>query len=113
MAKAKYPIPFWRGNLLSYARYQPYADADPDQTEWRENKPFEATLTYTSFERGQSAARLIFTDEHGNTYPMFLQQFDEIMLAGGFDGKKIHGMWVGVKRGENYGIQLFCYLEKN
>jgi len=43
---------------------------------------------------------------------MFLQQFDEIMDTVGFDGNKIHGAWRGVKRGENYGVQLYRHIGK-
>lgn len=105
MPKGDYPIPFSEGNLLSYTNeaLQRYYNTT---IEWRENTPFEATLTYSHFERGRSAAHLVFEDEQGHRYPMFLQQFDEIMAAGGFYGTQIHGEWVGVKRGENYGIQL-------
>lgn len=107
MPKGNYHIPFHNGDLLSY--YESYWTKD---VEWRENTPFEATLTYSYFERGRSAAHLIFTDEHGHRYPMFLQQLDEIMAVGGFDGNKIHGEWVGVKRGNNYGVQLHRYLAR-
>lgn len=109
MPKGDYLIPFYKGNLISYAPYYPHRETEID---WRENTPFEATLTYSHFERGRSAAHLIFEDEHGHTYPMFLQQFDEVMAAGGFDGNHIHGEWMGCKRGQNFGIQLYRYLAK-
>lgn len=106
MAKSGYRIPFCEGDMLAYADYW------RGTVEWRDNEQFEATLKYVGFERGRSAAHLIFEDENGHSFPMFLQQFDEIMHAGGFDGNKIYGKWVGVKRGQNYGVQLFCYLPK-
>lgn len=77
--------------------------------EWRDNVPFEATLTLTGTERGRSAMRFLWIDRsNGNTYPMFAT--DMAALAMSVDGVKngtAKGMWIVMKRGTNYGIARY------
>lgn len=93
------------GNLLDYAEY---GDVD-----WRPNTPFRATLTYDTFTRGQSSAKLVWVDAEGHRYPMFLSGLDAILrsgepiIAGGLGfPMRITATWIVVKRGQNYGIAV-------
>ncbi|MBU5266253.1 hypothetical protein [Virgibacillus proomii] len=97
MAKRKYKIPFYEGNLQSY----PYID-----DEWRDNYVFEGTLEYKTYHRGRSSVTIEFSDSKGNTYGMFVSDFDDLVNRKGLNGKKVHGKWTFVKKGQNYGIRL-------
>lgn len=89
------------GDMLSYAGN--YYTA----IEWRENIPFQAKMKIIRYERGRSAARFILEDTEGHTYPMFLSNMVEILTSVGVEpGGYISGMWQGVKKGANYGLQL-------
>lgn len=74
--------------------------------EWREVRPFEATLQLEDYGRGRSAAYFHWKDEQGHGYPMFLKDFVETLLA--LDSKRgqVKGTWRVVKRGQNYGLAL-------
>lgn len=92
-----YQIPFRNGNLQSY----PY---NPD--EWRDNYVFEDTLIYKGYGRGRSSVTFYFDDSNGNTYEMFISDFDDLFRKlGGFTGLTISGKWTFVKKGKNYGIK--------
>lgn len=96
--KGDYKIPFdAEGNMLSYAPW----GGDP---EWRDNKPFEATMEFLGYSRGRSSALMWFRDASNFKYPVFLSDFDKVARL------MVHGTitarWVGTKRGTNYGLQL-------
>ena len=75
--------------------------------EWRTNEPFTATLTLQRLERGRSAARFWFSDEDGTEYPFFGQGLTEMLSQVTLDHGVVTGTWIAVKRGANYGIELF------
>lgn len=76
--------------------------------EWRDNEPFEATLTIRNLERGRSAARFWFEDEATKTrYPFFGQTLVDMLSESVMDHGKVHGTWIVVKKGSNYGIELY------
>lgn len=87
------------GNLMHHPR-----SYDQDLGEMREDKPFRATMTYTGFERGRSAAYTMWKDQDGKTYPMFLADLHVILplLNKGY----LTTMWRVAKRGQNFGIKL-------
>jgi len=96
--KGAYPIPFDKdGHLLSFP-YNPH--------EWRDNYVFEGTLKYRTYYRGRSSATIDFEDSDGRTYEMFMSDFNDLMLAKGFNGQEVTGKWTFVKKGKNYGIKL-------
>lgn len=93
-----YKIPFdQNGNQLTYA-------AGWRDIEWRENDPFNDELTYVGYERGRSAAHLVFHTATGKRVTMFLGQFDR--CAQHMNGGKFKGTFRFVKRGENYGVAM-------
>lgn len=76
--------------------------------EWRPNDPFDATLTIRRLERGRSAARFWFEDEATKTmYPFFGQTLVDMLSASVMDHGKVTGTWIVVKKGANYGIELY------
>lgn len=78
------------------------------EIEWRDNVPFEATLKLVSLERGRSAARFWWLDEENKTrYPMFGQSLVDTLTAGTLDKGVMTGTWIIVKKGANYGIELY------
>lgn len=88
-----YQIPFNKnGDQLHYPDYV---------VEWRDNLPFQDTLTYEGFGRGRSAAYFHFSRLDGTKVTVFLKELGEMipLLTSG----KITGTFAFVKRGENYG----------
>jgi len=87
--------------LMEYAGYSNGID-------WRPNEPFEATLRLDRLERGRSAARFWFVDEEGTEYPFFGQGLTEMLGKVTLDHGVVTGTWIAVKRGANYGIELYA-----
>jgi hypothetical protein len=79
-----------------------------DRIEWRDNVPFEATLTIRNLERGRSAARFWFEDVDNQVrYPFFGQTLVDMLSESVMDHGKVTGTWIVVKKGSNYGIELY------
>lgn len=113
-------VPFDQdGSLLHYAderdhqwhrkAAEEYGDPLPpwvENVEWRPNEPFERVLRIEGSKRGRSAAYLVWKDETGATFPMFL--IDIVGLIQ--EGRTVHGIaagwWKVSRRGLNYGIQF-------
>lgn len=93
-------IPFdENGNMREYTGY--------GFTEWRDNKPFPATLLVEDYERGRSAVRIIVRNCSSNTtYPMFFSDFVEMLAHSKLNFGEVGGMWIGCKKGSNYGLKL-------
>lgn len=94
-----------KGNMMSYA-----VEGDSPQNYyrakggWKPAEKFSAKLTYRGCYRGRSATVFTFEDEKGHSYPMFLSGFDmvvRLMVKG-----VVAGVFVPVKRGSNYGLEL-------
>jgi len=96
-----YKIPYDKdGNLLEYPG--PWIK----DVEYRDNVPFDATLHTTGYERGRSAVRVIMTDaETGAKYPMFISDYVDLVTSRTLVKGLVHGTWVGVKKGSNYGLK--------
>lgn len=97
--KSKILVPFdANGNMLNYPGTGHNAPA-----EWRENKPFGATISFKRITKGRSAVRGVFENvSTGAEYTMFLTELVEtipLMQEGEFTGK-----FRFVKRGANYGL---------
>lgn len=76
--------------------------------EWLANTPFTATLKIHNLERGRSAARFWFVDEAtGTRYPFFGQGLVDMLSQVSLDHGVVTGTWIAVKRGANYGIELY------
>lgn len=92
---------------------QHYAENDwrrrDNRTEWRPNNPFEAALTLEGQQRGRSAAYFLWRDEDTNTrYPMFISSMvDCLQNFAVIEGSTDIASWIVVKRGQNYGIELY------
>lgn len=99
--------PFLNGDLQHYPEEGWYLEGE-EKIEWRPEIVFIATLSYAGFARGRSAAYMKFTSSGGNSYPMFLKEFDAIvhLLKDG----KVKGKWAPIKRGQNFGIKLVVAL---
>lgn len=79
-----------------------------DRIDWRPNDPFQATLTIRRLERGRSAARFWFEDEANKTYyPFFGQTLVDMLSVSDMKHGKVSGTWIVVKKGSNYGIELY------
>jgi hypothetical protein len=106
-----YQIPFDDdGNLMSYPSKKYPRDENGNVRTWvpnmRDNYEFEATLTYAGFDNGiRSAHRVIWQDEAGRTYPMFISRLGEALETHGMDGNTMTGRWTFMKQGQNYSIR--------
>ncbi len=113
MAKKKtYQIPFDdEGNLMSYPSRTYVLDRATNTRQsvgpnLRDNYEFEATLTYAGFDNGiRSAHRVIWRDEEGHTYPMFISRLGEALETHGMDGNTMTGRWTFMKQGQNFSIR--------
>lgn len=77
-----------------------------DYVAWRDNEPFEATVTFTGMTAGYSAKYLTVVDEAGKSYPMFVKDALGVLQVGTVANGKCTGTWVCQKRGANYGLKL-------
>ena len=108
--KQDYQIPFDdEGNLMSYPSQLYKRDEDGNQRLWapnfRTNYEFEATLTYDGYDNGiRSAHRVIWKDEEGHTYPMFISQLAHALETHGMVGTTMPGLWTVMKQGQNFSI---------
>lgn len=89
------------GNLLHYARPLGYQS---EHVEWHDAGRFNATMRYSHYARGRSAAYMVFLDEYNHKYPMFLTDFDAVVYV--LQNGAVTGDWAVVKRGQNFGIRL-------
>jgi hypothetical protein len=103
------------GDLIGYVNYTASGDAaevghgeNREKIEWRPaDIPFEATIEFTGFERGRSAARAAFRiKETGGKAFMFLKDIEDALMAGREIQKTLSGQWVVVKRGSDFGIRI-------
>jgi hypothetical protein len=77
----------------------------PGGPEWRDNVPFNDTLTWGGAHRGRSAAYMTWTREsNGKSVVMFLGDLEDVVKA--LRDGKVTGTWRFTKRGQNYGIKL-------
>lgn len=71
---------------------------------WRDNEPFEATMTFTGVTRGRSAARFILEDENGVHYEMFMSDALNLIQTSTLKKGAVPGTWAFSKKGQNYGL---------
>lgn len=94
-----------QGNLLHFTYASP--TDDNDAVDWRDNEPFEAVLTLQGAQRGRSSAYLVWADEQGCEYPMFIRDLTDLLRERGVrKGGKVSARWHAVKRGLNHGVAL-------
>lgn len=94
-----------RPTLLEYTYGSP--DRPSPGVTYHPNTPFTATLRLIELERGRSAARFWWEDEVGTRYPMFGQGVVEMLQNVDLHRGVVSGTWIAVKRGANYGIELY------
>jgi len=91
-------IPFVNDKPLIYVDYW------LKDVEWRDNEPFEDILTFKTYSRGRSAARLVFLSKALKcNVEMFLGDFSSIVPL--LQKGKLSGTFKFVKKGQNFGIQ--------
>lgn len=96
------PVEDQRRSLLEYV------GGYEKDVEWLPNDPFTATLKIESLERGRSAARFWFEDvDSGTQYPFFGQGLTDMLSKVEMSKGVVTGTWIAVKRGANYGIELY------
>ncbi|MER7281183.1 hypothetical protein ABT369_42790 [Dactylosporangium sp. NPDC000244] len=99
-----------RGNLLFYVDERfGYSYLDGEYSvpyTMRPNDPFRATLTVDSMRTGRSAKYLIWRDEHGHHYPMFISDLTAMLPLVTVRLGEVSGTWIVRKKGQNYGIAL-------
>ena len=99
------------GNLIDYTTHGQVEVGYTDERriiDWRPaDVPFEATLLFTGFERGRSAARATFQiKETGGKVLMFLKDIEDMLTSGRTVQQKMSGLWIVVKRGSDFGVRL-------
>ena len=103
-----YQIPFDKnGNQVSYAGGGYDVVRLPAGVTMVPNFEFDDFLTYVGFERGRSAAHLVFfRNSNGCKVRMFLTDFDAVIRTLPIINGSVKGRWTFRKRGENYGCVL-------
>ena len=99
----KYKAPFSRDSLMHYAQER----FSGTSVEWRDNVPFEATLTIDRMTSGYSSKYTIWKDEQGNSYPMFVADIVDLVKEAPISNGTVKGKWIVRKRGQNYGIKFY------
>jgi hypothetical protein len=99
-------------DLVEYPTLLEYTYGSPEYPSagvtYKDNLPFEATLKIVSLERGRSAARFWFQDiDTGTYYPFFGQTLVDMLERTVADHGVVEGTWIAVKKGSNYGIELY------
>lgn len=102
-----YPAPFSKGNLQHWIASNFGTVNGGIHDEWRDNVPFEATLTIDSMRSGYSAKYTIWKDEHGHTYPMFVADIVDLVRDSVIQNGTVKGKWIVRKRGQNYGVKFY------
>jgi hypothetical protein len=103
-----YQIPFDRDGNQQHYPVSWYTGEYPNNRrtvgpEWRDNEPFNDTLTYAGYGRGRSAAYFVFTRSDGKEVTMFMKDFDALIRQ--MVNGKVSGRFVFIKRGQNYGVK--------
>lgn len=76
--------------------------------DWRPNEPFEATLKLVGQSRGRSSALFEWEDvKTGTCYPMFMSSLGDLIENTLINYGLVHGKWIVVKKGANYGIERY------
>lgn len=98
-----YQIPYDKdGNMVHY--YGWGGSIQKESIVFKDNDPFEATLTFIDYKRGRSGHHFILQDEQGHKYPMFIK---ELMRAIKFvDHGVINGTFCGIKSGSCCSIRV-------
>lgn len=111
----KIAFPFVKGDLQEYT-WRNLTDEETEMVycgskvtqgdiEWMPNREVALALYYDGYGRGRSAVTFYWTDEQGHRYPMFIKDFDDMIMR--IDTiKPAKGIFTYVKRGKNYGIKL-------
>lgn len=109
------------GNLLEYVNYSreeidddtKRADIEKNsRTAYRDgivflqNYVFTDALEFTGFSFGRSACRAQMKSGKGQIYPLYISEFEKLLLAGKMNGTKITGNWTFSKKGSNYGLTV-------
>ena len=76
--------------------------------EWKEAKPFHATLKIVGYSKGRSAANFDLQSVHNTetTYTVFMVDTIDIITKNTLVNGELTGYWLPVKRGANYGIKF-------
>lgn len=69
------------------------------------NVPFKDTLYYDGFYRGRSAAGMIFRNDAGQVFTVFMTDMDKFIPL--MERGKITAEFIFCKRGKNYGVTLW------
>ncbi len=96
-----YPIPYLDRCLM----HHPYTHRRQD-IDWRENRPFDATMKIGDIRSGRSAKYVMLIDEQGSEHPMFVAELVRCAKDFGIQKGVIRGTWKVRKRGQNYGLEL-------
>ncbi len=78
---------------------------DTDQVKWREPANFKVRLTPVRMLSGRSAKYLIWKDDEGHTYPMFMTDLIDALPY--IDGGALNVELAFCKRGANFGVRVF------
>jgi len=104
---AAYSIPFDQdGNLMPFSKPDWTRPANvPQAAEWRLREPFRATLTLAGLRRHRTSHMFYWHDQDGRTFPMSPHDMRDMIMSGAAvaDGA-VNGMWIGIRRAENYGV---------
>lgn len=72
---------------------------------WRKAEPFRAKLKTERSQRGRSSSVIIFKDEEGHEYQMFIKNAVEMLKQVTILNGEIEGIFDFAKRGQNFGIK--------
>ena len=107
--KTDFKVPYKNGKLQHYARANSFADPEYGNQgeEWRDNKPFRATMVIAGMNTGPYAKSVLWMDGDGYFYPMFLIDLVDTLKIANVVNREITADWIVCRRGSNYGIRIY------
>lgn len=103
-------VPFIK-NTNSIVRH--IKEADPKQIDWRDVKPFQATLYLKAVKNKHIEKRkklyVVLEDDFHRTYYMYPREFKKLISyvkERNYDSSYIHGTWKFVKNHGRYGVEF-------
>jgi len=78
-----------------------------DIYDWVPNLPFERVLTFIGTMSTEASIKYIWADDEGHTFPMFSGSVKQLLENGHILHGTCNGPWVVVKKGSNYGIEIY------
>ena len=98
-------LEYWDGYSTTETSWDPALPNGrrEDKIDFKPNYVFEDELIYDGYDKGRSKMIIwLRSIKTGGKYPMLMGDYDELMLAGEFNGARIKSRFTFIKRGPNF-----------